>query len=58
MEKQEHIDRLGAAVGEADVLYTLYWIKEMKTAGVLEEGLPAEREFSHCFVSPPSVLLD
>jgi hypothetical protein len=45
MEKQELVDRLVTAVGEGDVLYTLYWIKEMRGADILKECLQAERTF-------------
>ncbi|GAA5890764.1 hypothetical protein JCM6882_000649 [Rhodosporidiobolus microsporus] len=38
MERQELVDRLVTAVEEEDVLYTVFWLKEMKKAGLLEEG--------------------
>jgi hypothetical protein len=54
MEQQELVDRLVTAVAEGDVLYTLYWIKEMEKAGILEESLHAERAFTPFF--PPYAL--
>lgn len=46
MDKQELVDRLVTAVEEGDVLYVLYWIKEMEKAGILEESLHSQRAFS------------
>jgi hypothetical protein len=46
MDKQELVDRLVTAVGEGDVLYTLYWLREMDKIGFGQEGLHSEREFT------------
>jgi hypothetical protein len=48
---QELADRLGTAVAEQDVLFTLFWINEARKEGLLEAVIERRRESS-----PPSRL--
>jgi len=44
MNHQDLTDRLVVATEEQDVLYTLYWINEMKEEGCLERAIDSKRE--------------
>jgi hypothetical protein len=41
---QQLTNRLSTAIQEQDVLFTLFWINEMKDQGLLEQAIKAQGE--------------
>jgi hypothetical protein len=45
MDVQELIDRLVVSTEEQDLLFVLYWLRELRDAGHLEQAIDRTREY-------------